>query len=74
MILTQAIFEGQPDWVNYAAIDKSGDVLGFKKDPNPHQDKHGWLVIPFVNESIVIDDSGAYNANTWRHSIIRRQR
>lgn len=74
MNLTQAIFEGQPEWVNYAAIDKSGDVLGFEKDPNSHQDAHGWLVIPFVNQSIVLDDSGAYNANAWQFSIIKRQR
>ena len=70
--LTQAVFANQPDWVQFAAIDKSTDVLGFEYDPNASQDAHGWIVTPFSNKCVVIDESGAYTADMWNRSIIRK--
>ena len=73
MTLTQEIFADQPDWVDFAAIDKSGDVLGFEHDPHASQDSHGWIVTPFSNKCVVIDDSEAYKSNQWQRSIVKRR-
>lgn len=71
MSLTQEVFTDQPDWVQYAAIDKSGDVLGFKKDPTASQDWHGWIVVPFWNPSIIISED-QHDGSNWQHSVIKR--
>lgn len=73
MRLTQAIFDGQPDWVRFAAIDKSGDTLGFQKDTTDSQDQHGWIVKPFWNKCVVIDDNER-DSTAWQHSVIKRAR
>ena len=73
MTLTQEIFAGQPEWVDFAAIDKSGDVLGFENDPHASQDAYGWIVTPFSNKCVVIDDSEAYKSNQWQRSIVKRR-
>ena len=71
MKLNQEIFAELPDWVRFAALDKSGDILGFNKDPTDSQDYHGWIVKPFWNKSLVIDDNERDGSN-WQHSVTRR--
>lgn len=71
MKLTQAIFENQPDWMNFAALDRSGDILGFQRDPTDSQDFHGWIVKPFWNKCVVIDEQERDGSN-WQHSVIKR--
>lgn len=71
--LTQAIFNGQPDWVKSAAVDADGEAT---LHDVPKSELRVWLDVPFpmLTGGWQNKDVGyGFDATDWQNSAIDRE-
>lgn len=73
--LTQAVFEGQPDWVQSAAVCIDGRAIGFSCREDqicPHGKRNSWIPIAGV-EYRAVNLGAGFDATNWDESSISRE-
>lgn len=74
-IITQAIFDGAPDWVMSAAIDSTGDVYLYavpKAELSFDSDECWWVYLGDKDNSQTYSPYGGYDTTNWQDSAIDR--
>ena len=75
--LTQAVFDGAPDWVMSAAVDSDGDAYYYSVSASEltlDSDECWWLYIGVDGRGYGDDYAGdGYDATNWKNSAIDRE-
>ena len=74
--LTQAVFNGAPDWVMSAAVDSTGDVYFYavpKKELSFDSDECWWVYLGDKDDSQNYSPYEGYDTTNWQNSAIDRE-